>query len=131
MTHKTSIRSMLHDAPCKTNRMDGYLPHNSLRTDMATVSGGLSSPDEKSRPVLTESEIGVAGDGNWDDGDQSAAEWRYGAELAAARINTTAAAPSSIYYRPWRLARLATWDDRGKERHDLYPGLSSSSTDSG
>ena len=83
--------------------MDGYLPHNSLRTDMATVSGGLSSPDEKSRPVLTESEIGVAGDGNWDDGDQSAAEWRYGVELAAARINTTAAAPSSIYYCPWCL----------------------------
>jgi hypothetical protein len=40
MTHKTSIRSMLHDAPCKTNRMDGCLPHNSLRTDTTTVSGG-------------------------------------------------------------------------------------------
>jgi hypothetical protein len=84
--------------------------------------------------MLTESEIVVAGDGNWDDGAQSAdrkAEWRYGAELAAARINTAAAAPSSIYYRQWRLARLATWDERGKERHDLYPGLSPSSTDSG
>ena len=45
--------------------------------------------------MLTESEIVVAGDGNWDDGAQSAdrkAEWRYGAELAAARINTAAAA---------------------------------------
>jgi hypothetical protein len=52
----------------------GSNTHGAGRVEHYQIDGGdLSSPDEESRPVLTKSELVVAGDGNWDDGDQSAA----------------------------------------------------------